>query len=261
MTSPDHDPELHERLRALRDAAPPARARAAVRRAAAREDDVPARPPWPRRIGRPAGLAVVGVLVTGTAVAAATGTLGFGGLTGATSQDDASAPALRGLVGLLEQQAGGTSTARTGTVARDGLEIEIALTGSRLCFSAPGQDANTPTVDARGGRPDGERGMPSLDDIPRADELRRRPRQVGCVSTDQHSGPPPAIVGSDDRSSWIVALVPDELRDVRARAADGTTIQLDPSQNVATGRGPSPFTEITWTTEDGADHHANLGTR
>ena len=260
MTSPDHDPELHERLRALRDAAPPQRARAAVRDAAARRDHVPARSRWPRRIGRPTGLAAVGILATGTAVAAATGTLGFGGLTGATSEKATSAPALRGLVGQLEQQAGGTSMVRSGTVTRDGLDIEVALTGSRLCFSAPGQQTTTASVDARGGRQEGERSMPSLDDVPRAEDLLQGPRQVGCVTIDKvDDGALPAIAGSDSHGSWIVALVPDEIHDVHARSTDGTTATLVAEQNLAIRRASSPFTEITWTTEDGTNHRAEIG--
>jgi hypothetical protein len=260
MTSPHHDPEVHERLRALREAAPPERARAAVRDAAARESDVGARSPWPRRLGRPVGLAMVGVLATGTAVAAATGTLGFGGLTRSTSEDDTSAPALRGLVSQLEQQAGGTSAVRSGRVARDGLDIQVALTGAQLCFSAPGQRTTTDGVDARSNRQDGERPMPSFDDVPRADDLRQRPRQVGCVSIDEvGEGPLPAVAGSDSRGSWIVALVPDAIHDVRARSADGTTAVLTAEQNIAISRASSPFTEIAWTAQDGTNHRAEIG--
>lgn len=258
MTSVDHDPELRQCLRALRVAPPPERARGAVHRAA-EQGFVSPRGSWIRRAGGPAGLAAVATLAAGTAVAAATGTLGFAGLAGVASENDVSASDLRGLVDQLEQQAGGTAAVRSGAITRDGLDIRVALTDSQLCFAAPGQQSTTTNIDARNGRQDSERPTPSLEDVPSAGELRQRPVQVSCVSSDQLEGPLPAIAGADARGSWVVAVVPDEIHDVRATTTDDTEVLLQPVQNVATARATTPFTELSWITADGTTQRVAIG--
>lgn len=258
MTAPDRD--IRELLRPLR-AAEPSDERPhealdhAIEQASA---SLRRRRGWKRRLGPPTGL-VVGLLVVSTAAATATGVISFGGLAETTSRDDASAPKLRAFMGALTRQARAkTPVPReipelSGRVTREGLDIEVTVTERRVCILAPGHQVVGRDYDDLRGHPDVNRttDLPTLDETQPARELLRDPHQFACVTFGRLEEQLPAIFGSKDHRSWVVVLAPDQIAEVRATTADGQTVVLANSQNLAVGRATSRFTRIQWLTADG----------
>lgn len=256
MNGSQTDGRMRELLDDLRSADPPPAAVRAVRQVAAEHAHTRmvadnSHRGWYRWVTRPVGLALLGLVITGAATAAVTGNLGFSGLSGFATSDDTSAPVIRGLVTLLDEQQGANTPVRTGTIRRDNINVGIAVSDHRVCFATPGQQS-LPIPDARHGRPDSTRALPPGSGTSRANEARRAPLNVGCVAISDLDERLPVVAGHDAQDHWVVAIVPDGVRDVRATTADGRTVDLSPERNIATAAGPTPFTAITWTTVDGA---------
>lgn len=215
-----------------------------------------------RRFGPPAGL-VVGLFAVSVAAATATGVVSFAGLAGMSSRDDTPAPELRAFVGAFTRQARARTPVYTDTpllsggVTRDGLDIEVTVTNRRVCIFAPGHRIVGRDFNDLRGHPDTNRAIAPPapgDEIPRARDLLRNPRQFACVTVGRLDEQLPAIVGFKDHRSWAVVLAPDQIGEVRATTADGQTVALTISQNLAVGRATGRFTRIQWTTADGRRH-------
>jgi hypothetical protein len=261
MTDPQNHDDFRRAFSALRDAEPPTAARDAVRRVQA--DGVRGAAKrgesrrWQWRVARPVGLGVAGALVTGTAAAAVTGSLGFGGLATTLSPEP---EANFNLAGLLDKL--GDTEARSATITREGLAIQISSSDRRICFLAPGDTSNVPYTPVPQGAAESERAMPALTPgrggpTPVGEMIERR---LACFRTAAVEHELPVVSGKDQTRAWATIIVPDGITDLRVTSSDGRTAAPAVDSNIAVASlpGDRPISSVAWTSPTGREHRQAL---
>lgn len=257
-----HDDDLRDAFSVLRGAEPPPATYDTIRSAHRVLSARPAvRTRRRRRGGRPLALSLIGITVAGTAAAAITTSGPFDGLSGTATSDAPAArtlgPLLKTLDGLSAQihapghrppnipnhAIGSAGAVRGATITRHGVTVDIAITADRICLAAPA------------GYPG--RAAPILPKDSAAPH-----NQMGCFPIPVPATSLPSLTGHDSSQAWLVAIIPDDVSDVRAVAADGRTSTPAVTHNVAIAMAPDAtrITTLAWTNPNGKRIRQDLTT-